>query len=129
MNKAITDSGPPIHLNETGYIQLLKVFDTLLVSTQVKEELLDFGIWHCLIKDEAVHLQEATIFDDEITEEQDRWKDLTLHRADVSVLVLVRRMGQALALTDGLALRKAIESLGSNGYLWKVIEESYWDMS
>ena len=112
MNKAITDSGPPIHLNETGYIHLLKVFDTLLVSMQVKEELLDFGIWRCLIKDEAVHLQEETICDDEITGEQDRRKDLTLHRADVSVLVLVRRMGQALALTDDLALRKAIESLG-----------------
>jgi predicted nucleic acid-binding protein len=112
MNKAITDTGPPLHLNETGYIQLLKLFDTLLVSTQVKEELQDLGVWYSLTKQKAIHLQEEIIIDDEITKEQDRWKDLTLHRADVSVLVLVKRMADALALTDDLALRKAIESLG-----------------
>lgn len=112
MNKAITDTGPPLHLNQIGYIRLLKVFDTLLVSTQVKEELQEYGIWHCLTKEKAVHLQEETIIDDEITKEQNRWKDLTLHRADVSVLVLVQRTADALALTDDLVLRRAMESLG-----------------
>jgi predicted nucleic acid-binding protein len=112
VNKAITDSGPPLHLNEIGYIQFLKIFDTLLVSTQVKEELQDLCIWHYLTKEKAVHLQEETIIDDEITKEQDRWKNFTLHRADLSVLVLVQRKAGTLALTDDLALRRAIESLG-----------------
>lgn len=111
MNKAITDTGPPLHLNEIKSIRILKIFETMVVSTQVKEELQEFGIWPFL-KEELIHLQEKMVTDKEITAEQERWKDLMLHRADLSILVLLHSMIDTLALTDDLALRRVIESLG-----------------
>ncbi len=112
MNKAITDTGPPLHLNQIGYLRLFNIFEKIVVSRQVKEELQKFGTWPFFTKTITLHLQEEIVTDDEITEEQDKRKDLMLHRADLSVLVLMWRMMDALALTDDLALRRAIESLG-----------------
>ncbi|ODS32110.1 MAG: hypothetical protein SCARUB_02760 [Candidatus Scalindua rubra] len=39
MNKVITDTGPPLHLDQIGHIRLLEIFVTLVVSCQVKKEL------------------------------------------------------------------------------------------
>ena len=112
MNLAITDTGPPLHLNQIGYLRLFNIFEKIVVSKQVKDELLKFGVWSFFTKEMATHLQEEIVTDDEINKEQDKRKDHMLHKTDLSVLVLMCRMMDALALTDDLSLRRAIESLG-----------------
>jgi predicted nucleic acid-binding protein len=112
VNKAITDTGPPLHLNQIGYIRLLGIFETIVLTGQVREELQEFSTWYSFKQEEAIRSQEETVNDDEITNEKNRWKDHRLQMADLSVLFLVHRIVNALTLTDDLELRRAIESLG-----------------
>lgn len=133
MNKSITDTGPPLHLNQIDYVRLLEMFETIVISGQVKEELQDLNIWYSLKKEETLHIQEETVNDIEISDEKNRWRDHKLHMADLSVLVLVRRMMDTLILTDDLELRKAIGSLnrvviGSVGILIRGYRERKLNM-
>ncbi len=112
VSKAITDTGPPLHLQQIGYIHLLEIFEIIVVSEQVKAELKEFSIWESLKQESTICLQEETISDNEIAKEQQQWTNHKLQKADISVLALVRRMQDVLSLTDDLALRRAIESLG-----------------
>lgn len=112
MDKAIIDTGPPLHLHQIGCLQLLRIFKAVMVSGQVKKELEGFGTWYYLYNEKGISIEQETIAEDEIIEELNRWKGKELHKTDISVLVLARRIADPLILTDDLKLRKAIESLG-----------------
>ena len=112
MSRAITDTGPPLHLNQIGYLQLFNIFEKIVISTQVKKELQKFGIWSFFKKEIALLLQEEAVTDSELSMEQDGHKKFILHTADLSVLILTRRIKDTLTLTDDLALRRAIEAFG-----------------
>lgn len=111
MNRAITDTGPPVHLCQISQCQLLGMFKSISLSEQVKKELELYGSWEELNKNKSIHINKESVSEDEIENEQLKWEKFCLQRADLSVLVIVHRLGDALALTDDLELRKAIESL------------------
>lgn len=112
MDKAITDTGPPLHLHQIGYLQLLRIFKTVVVSELVKKELQEFGTWYSFCNEKGISIKQKTVTEDEIIDEHKKWKEQKLHKADISVLILARRVADALVLADDLKLRKAIESLG-----------------
>lgn len=111
-DKAITDTGPPLHLHQIGCLHLLRIFKTVIISEQVKKELQGFGTWYSLCNEKGISIEQETVTEDEIIEELNRWKGKELHKTDISVLILARRIADPLILTDDLKLRKAIESLG-----------------
>lgn len=124
MNRAIADTGPPIHLNEIGRINLLEIFESISVSEHVRKELNIYNLWDLLKQNKLIHLNEVTISEDELKEEQVNWKDYHLQKADISVLILAKRIKDDIVLTDDMELRKAVESIsrfviGSVGVLTK----------
>lgn len=131
MDKAITDTGPVLHLSQTGYIYLLKIFETLIISSYVQKELNEHGVWQRL-SNEHINVVKEDVSENEVIEERGNWEKSKLHKTDISVLVLVRRIVDALSLTDDLELRRAIESLGrevigSVGVLFRGYHEKMFD--
>lgn len=128
MNEAVTDTGPPLHLNQINKMPVLEIFEVISVSKQVKEELQELGAWNQIKNIQEINLQEESVSDDKIIEAGKRVPGYKLQKADLSVLALLHAFKNTLALTDDLDLRRAIESLdrevvGSVGVLIRGYKE------
>ena len=43
--RAVSDTGPLLHLFETGLLRCFVIFEVVLVPAEVREELEHFGVW------------------------------------------------------------------------------------
>jgi predicted nucleic acid-binding protein len=111
MSEAITDTGPILHLNEIGRLELLSIFNQLIMPERVAEELKTFGL-------ESDNLGVANLNVIISTVQEREWKLVInnpnqplIHPADAQVFVLAQsNQFQKPILTDDLALRRRLEN-------------------
>ncbi len=110
--KAITDTGPILHLHEINHLNALESFEELQMTPLVVEELSRFGLEPKLL--EAAGPKVAVF-----PPESDTWQSLlqdggpVIQPADAQILVLARQTHFGLpVLTDDLSLRQRVESEG-----------------
>lgn len=109
---AVSDAGPLIHLNETGCLRFLRIFDALPVPDAVwaeatqqgrvqPDDILSLGNVERRDVDRqaALHLANTNQLEN-------------LHPADCDCLLLCHDSGTKLLLTDDLALWEAAQRLG-----------------
>jgi len=114
MREAIAGTGPVLHLHEIGWLKTLHVFDHLVMPDLVAEELRARAL-------DPAHLSVAGLEVAIVTVERDRWTSVihvadqpAIQPADAQVLILARSSQfRKPVLTDDLALRRRLESLGA----------------
>ncbi len=114
MREAITDTGPVLHLHEIGWLKALSIFDHLMMPDLVAEELRARAI-------DPVRLGVAGLKVTIVTVERDKWMPViraadrpAIQPADAQIFILARlSQFRKPVLTDDLALRRRLESLGA----------------
>jgi len=112
LDSAVADTGPILHLSEVGEARQLALFDTVVVSQQVKVELVRCGAWDIASSALKERLMVQRVFAREIREQSMLLSRFRLHRADFSTAALASRVRPDVVLTDDLTLRRALESQG-----------------
>lgn len=112
MRKAVSDTGPPLHLGEIRRLVALTVCGRLLIPQGVVEELQKYRIWGLLKRVERLEIEICEIADEE-TEAAGELLGKDIQDADLEVLALARA-GEFVnpVLTDDLALRQTVEKSG-----------------
>lgn len=112
MHDAVTDTGPFIHLDEIQQLDLLTaVFNTIRVPEQVIRELSNQTA-QIFIEQNLESILVERVPDEALFAAKDAYPGFRLHLADLAIVVLLTKYSQAIACTDDLELRKAIESSG-----------------
>ncbi len=132
MPDAIADTGPILHLHEIGRLQVLRVFDSLLIPDLVADEIRAYGLDPARL---GVIDQTVTV----VTIEEAQWTPFVnvtgrpnIHPADAQVFVLAQSHQFALSvLTDDLDLRRRLENqgavvVGSVGVLVRAYSSGYF---
>lgn len=112
MSRAVTDTGPLLHLQQIDQLSLLSLFSAVYISGHVREELKDYSVWSYLEEEKKLKVTVQVVTDIEVRREKRRWRALRLSNPDLSVLALMRRFPEAIVLTDDLELRRAVETAG-----------------
>lgn len=123
----VSNTGPLLHLSEIAIEKSLIVFDQLIISEQVKSELMQYNVFS---KVEAIlgnSLVIEVVTGTELGAQMAALSRFKLHQADLSVVVLAERFSPQLVLTDDLELRKCLEAqghlaVGSVGILIRAFE-------
>lgn len=109
---AVSDTGPPLHLIEIDQIHCLTLFERLVVSEKVRDELDRFGVLERVLETTACRLVVEPVARDEIDRAR-QFDDTTgLSEADLSVVALASRSRSVTILTDDMRLRRALEARG-----------------
>ena len=112
MYSAVFDTGPLIHLHEINQLELvITVFNTLHLPEQVKREIRNEAIIQFL-KDKITCVSVHSVNEPELFATKEAYSGFQLHLADLAVLSLLPKINNAVAVTDDLALRSAVESGG-----------------
>lgn len=112
MLDAVTDTGPFIHLDEIQHLELLPaVFNTIIVPEQVMRELSNQSA-RSFIEQNPKFIQVEPVPDEALFAAKNASPGFRLHLADLAIVVLISKYDQAIASTDDLELRKAIECSG-----------------
>jgi len=124
---AITDTGPPIHLCEINQESQIALFELLIVSQFVHDELASYNVWERL-KRLGLNLRVEVVLESQLESLRAITDPERLSNADLSVWFLARIYRNALILTDDLALRKVLENegflvVGSVGILFRAYTE------
>lgn len=114
MSEAIADAGPILHLHEIGYLQTLRIFDSLIIPDLVVREIRAYGL-----EPTRLGLANQTVTIEYIAE--DVWKPFVtvtrrpmIHPADAQILALAQSRNFTIpVLTDDLDLRRRLEEQGS----------------
>lgn len=110
----ICDAGPLIHLDELNCIELLTDFDTVLVPTQVWQEVQHHrptALTHSTLK-----LQQINVVIDPSVIFQSLVHRFTLDLGEQAALSLMANYPTALLLTDDAAARQAAQTLNYSAY-------------
>jgi predicted nucleic acid-binding protein len=109
---AVVDTGPLIHLHEIDQLEIITaVFSNLHLPEYVEREIRNEPILQFI----HLHSDRITVHqnpESELFSIKDAYSAYQLHLADLAVLNLLTKIVDAVAVTDDLALRKAIESSG-----------------
>jgi predicted nucleic acid-binding protein len=109
---AVVDTGPMIHLHEIDQLGIIiAVFSKLHLPDYVEREIHNEPILQ-FIRQNTVQIKVHPIPEPELFSTKDAYSAFQLHLADLAVLTLLTKIEDALAVTDDLALRRAIESNG-----------------
>lgn len=112
MRNAVFDTGPLIHLHEINRLELvITVFNTLHLPEQVKREIRNEAIIQFL-QQNTTCVSIHSVNESELFVTKEAYSGFQLHLADLAVLSLLPKIKNAIAVTDDLALRKAVESSG-----------------
>jgi len=114
VSEAISDTGPILHLAEIGALSVLTIFNRVLVSNLVNEELRRYGI-DLVVEGQrwsGLTFEVKTIGQERVTELLRELTAFKLHRADASIIALADDLEIRPVLTDDMELRKALESKG-----------------
>jgi predicted nucleic acid-binding protein len=113
MPDAVVDTGPLIHLDEICQLELfLAVFSILHIPEAVIGELANQNA-KTFISQYSDKIKTIIVPDQSIFAAKDTHTAFRLQLADLAVLALIQQITDAVAVTDDLALRKAIEASGS----------------
>ncbi len=114
MTTAVCDSGPLTHLWQIGLPALFGVFEVLHLAEQVVTEVrrhvpLDrvAAVAGCEVRIHSVAAAEIVLLRERLPSQAAHLQD-----ADLATLALAHRLQPDLVLTDDLALRRAVESVG-----------------
>ena len=133
MHHAVFDTGPLIHLHEINRLELvITVFIMLHLPAQVKREIRNEAIIKFL-QQNTTCISVHSVNEPELFAMKEAYSRFQLNLADLAVLSLLPKIKDAVAVTDDLALRRAIESGGRtavgtigilfNGYKRGVIDK------
>lgn len=112
MHSAVFDTGPLIHLHEINRLELvITVFNTLHLPEQVKREIRNEAIIQFL-QQKTTCISVHSVNEPELFATKEAYSGFQLHLADLAVLSLLPKIKNAVAVTDDLALRRAVESGG-----------------
>jgi predicted nucleic acid-binding protein len=112
MPEAVVDTGPLIHLDEINQlILLLAVFSTIHIPEAVVGELTNQKA-KAFISQYTEKIKTITISDQALFSAKDAHAGFRLQLADLAVLAIIQQIANAVAVTDDLELRKAIEQSG-----------------
>lgn len=112
MPEAVVDTGPLIHLDEIDQLLLLlAVFPTIHIPEAVVGELTNQKA-KAFISQYADKIKTITVSDQALFSAKDAHAGFRLQLADLAVLALIQQIADAVAVTDDLELRKAIEQSG-----------------
>ena len=114
MPKAITDTGPVLHLQEIGRLESLGIFDHLVMPDLVAQELRTCGLDLSNLSMPRLNLSIVTVERAEWSAVASEPNQPAIHPADAQVMVLaLLNRFQEPVLTDDLALRRRLESQGA----------------
>lgn len=122
MHEAISDTGPILHLCEINRLEVLRVFDQLLIPRMVADELRLYRLDPLHLGGE-VRVCIMPVSEQNRTEVLIEESGFLIHSADAEVFILSREDGFRMpVLTDDLALRRRLEThstvvVGSIGVL------------
>ncbi|MDD2367645.1 MAG: hypothetical protein PHN84_15965 [Desulfuromonadaceae bacterium] len=112
MHDAVFDTGPLIHLHEIDQLKIItSVFASIQIPEQVVREITNPPILS-FIQLHSENINIHPISEPDLFATKDAFSNFRLHLADLAVLMLLKIHIEAVAVTDDLALRKAIESSG-----------------
>lgn len=134
MHNAVFDTGPLIHLHEIDRLELvITVFNKLHLPEQVKREIHNEAIIQ-FMQQNSTCVSIHSVNEPELFATKEAYSGFQLHLADLAVLSLLPKIMNAVAVTDDLSLRRAVESCGKtavgtigillNGYKQGVIDKS-----
>ena len=123
-NKACSDTGPILHLNEINKISLLKIFSKIIISFYIKEELLKYKI-DFLPKNIEIH----NVNKDQVLLIAEKY-DLNI--GESSVIWLNKNLKIPILLTDDLDAREVaisldIKAVGTVGIIMRSFRENIID--
>ncbi len=123
-NKACSDTGPILHLNEINKISLLKIFSKIIISFYIKEELLKYKI-DFLPKNFEIH----NVNKDQVLLIAEKY-DLNI--GESSVIWLNKNLKIPILLTDDLDAREVaisldIKAVGTVGIIMRSFRENIID--
>jgi predicted nucleic acid-binding protein len=105
----VVDTGPFIHLHEIGQLACLPhVIDSVHLPQQVEREINNTTIKEFIWQRSEVTIHQVSETD--IFSAKDAAPGYRLHLADLAVLALLKSIPDAIAATDDLELRKAVEN-------------------
>lgn len=107
----ITNTGPPLHLSEIGQEKQMALFERLITSQLVSEELSRHNVWAKLGR-AGMELKVETVTETQLEILKAETQNKRLSDADLSILFLARLYRDTIVLTDDLALRKILEGEG-----------------
>ena len=112
MHDAVLDTSPLIHLHEIDCRDLVTaVFRNIYIPEHVESEIRNEPILQFI----HLHPDQIKVLknpESELFSTKNAYSTYQLHLADLAVLNLLTKIVDAVAVTDDLALRKAIESSG-----------------
>lgn len=112
MHDAVFDTGPLIHLHEIDQLKIItSVFASIQIPEQVVREITNPPVLS-FIQQHSENINIHPISEPDLFATKDAFSNFRLHLADLAVLMLLNIHIEAVAVTDDLALRKAIESSG-----------------
>ena len=112
MHDAVFDTGPLIHLHEIDQLKIItSVFTSIQIPDQVVREITNPPILS-FIQQYSESINIHPISEPDLFATKDAFSTFRLHLADLAVLMLLKIHIEAVAVTDDLALRKAVESSG-----------------
>lgn len=112
MHNAVIDTGPLIHLHEINRLEFVKaVFNMIHLPEQVKREIHNEAIIQFLHQN-TICVSIHSVNEPELFVTKEAYSGFQLHLADLALLSLLPKIQNAVAVTDDLALRKAVESGG-----------------
>lgn len=134
MYNAVVDTGPLIHLHEIDQLEIIiAVFSSLHLPEYVEREIRNEPILR-FIHLHTDLIKVHPISEPELFPTKDVFSAFQLHLADLVVLTLLTKIVDTIAVTDDLALRKAIESsgrtaVGTIGILFRAYKQGVTDKS
>ncbi|MFL5804552.1 MAG: hypothetical protein ACJ8CR_22750 [Roseiflexaceae bacterium] len=132
MSKAITDTGPWLHLHEIGQLRALGIFDGLLMPDLVAAELRACGLDPSNLGITGLAVSFVVVDKSEWAKAIGATNQPAIHPADAQVFVLAQSSQfQEPILTDDLTLRHRLEShgatvVGSIGILVRAYTNGYF---
>jgi len=112
MHEAVFDTGPLIHLYEIEQLVIIPaIFKSIQIPEQVFREITNTPILS-FIQYHSTKITILPISEPELFVTKDVFSNFRLHLADLAVLALLTITIEAIAVTDDLSLRKAVESSG-----------------
>lgn len=108
----VSNTGPLLHLSEIAVERSLIIFDQLIISGQVKSELIRYNVFSKVEATMGHNLIVEVVTKTELDAQMAALSGFKLHQADLSVAALAEKLSPALVLTDDLELRKGLEAQG-----------------
>ena len=125
--RAISDTGPLLHLGEVGALRHMSIFERIVVSQFVAIELERHGVLAEIQESLGKRLHIVPVDDADISAQREILGRCALHHTDLSVAALASRFPADIVLTDDLRLRRGLEQrglpvVGSIGVLFRAFQ-------